>query len=64
MATVLEEYTTKEQNSGVRFLWAKGLGARDIYKEMFPVYSGKYLSHKVVSQLGREVFSRTLKNRR
>jgi hypothetical protein len=23
------------------FLWAKGPNARDIYKEMFPVYGGK-----------------------
>jgi hypothetical protein len=35
MATLLEEYTTKEQRSVVRFLWAKGLKAKDINKEMF-----------------------------
>jgi hypothetical protein len=23
------------------FLWAKGLNAKDIYKEIFPVYGGK-----------------------
>jgi hypothetical protein len=27
-------------------LWAKGLNANDIHKEMFPVYGGKCLSHK------------------
>jgi hypothetical protein len=37
MATVLEEYTTKEQCSVEHFLWAKGLSAKDIHKEMFPV---------------------------
>jgi hypothetical protein len=25
-------------------LWAKGLNAKDIHKEMFPVYGGKCLS--------------------
>jgi hypothetical protein len=28
----------------VRFLWVKRLNAKDINKEMFPVYGGKYLS--------------------
>jgi hypothetical protein len=42
-ATVFEEYTTKEQRF---FVWAKGLNAKDIYKEMFPVYGGKYFSRK------------------
>jgi hypothetical protein len=40
MATVLEDYTTEEQHSVVRFCGQKGLNAKDIYKEMFPVYSG------------------------
>jgi hypothetical protein len=50
MATVLEEYTTEELRSVVRFffLWAKGLNAKDIYKELFPVYGGKCLSGKAV----------------
>jgi hypothetical protein len=43
MATVPEEYTTEEQRSVVRFMWAKGLNAKDILKEMFPVYSRKCL---------------------
>jgi hypothetical protein len=30
------------------FLWAKGLSAKDINKEMFPVYGGKCLSRKAV----------------
>jgi hypothetical protein len=29
-------------------LWAKGLNAQDIHKEMFPVYGGKCLSRKAV----------------
>jgi hypothetical protein len=32
---VFEEYTTEEQRSGVRFLWANGLNAKDIHKKMF-----------------------------
>jgi hypothetical protein len=30
------------------FLWAKGLNAKDIHIEMFPVYGGKCLSRKAV----------------
>jgi hypothetical protein len=48
MATFLEEYTTEEQRSLVRFLWAKELNAKDIHKEMFPVYGGECLSRKSV----------------
>jgi hypothetical protein len=36
MATVLEECTTEEQRSVV-FLWKKGLNAKDIHKDIFPV---------------------------
>jgi hypothetical protein len=36
---VLEEYTTEEQGFIVRFLCAKGLNAKNIYKEMFMVGS-------------------------
>jgi hypothetical protein len=47
--TVLEECNTEEQCSFMRFfLWAKGLNAKDIHKEMFPVYGGKCLSCKAV----------------
>jgi hypothetical protein len=48
MATVLKVYTTQEQRSVVRFLWAKGLNVKDIHKEMFPVYGDKCLSRKAV----------------
>jgi hypothetical protein len=37
MATVLQECVTEEQNYVVRLLWAKGLTAKNIHKEMFPV---------------------------
>jgi hypothetical protein len=46
MATVLEECITEEQRSVVRFLCSKGLCAKDIRLEMFPIYSGKCLSRK------------------
>jgi hypothetical protein len=49
MANVLEKCTTEEQNLVVFFfLWAKGLNAKDINKEMFPVYGGKRLLCKAV----------------
>jgi hypothetical protein len=48
MATVLEECNTEERRYVVRSLWAKGLNAKDIHKEMFPVYGGKCLSRKAV----------------
>jgi hypothetical protein len=40
MATVLAVCSTEDQLSVLRFLWAKGLNAKDINKEMFPVYGG------------------------
>jgi hypothetical protein len=49
MKPVLEECTTEEQCSVVRFIsWAKGLNAKDIHNEIFPVYGGKCLSGKAV----------------
>jgi hypothetical protein len=42
MATVLDECTTEEQHSVLLFLWSKGLSAKDIHKEIFPAYGGKY----------------------
>jgi hypothetical protein len=43
MATVLEQRSVV-----LFFLWEKGLDAKDIYKEMFPVYGGKCLPYKAV----------------
>jgi hypothetical protein len=48
IATVLEECITEEQRSVMSFLWAKGLNAKDIHKEIFLVYGGKCLSRKAV----------------
>jgi hypothetical protein len=48
MAIPLEECTTEKQRSVVRYLWEKGLDAKDIHREMFPVYGGKCLSRKTV----------------
>jgi hypothetical protein len=48
MATDHEGCTTKEQHCGMHFLWAKGPNAKDIHKEIFPVYGGKCLSCKAV----------------
>jgi hypothetical protein len=41
MATVLEECTTEQQRSVVRFLWSKGLNAKNIHKEILAIYGGK-----------------------
>jgi hypothetical protein len=48
MATVLEDCTTEEHRSVAHFLWAKGLKANDIHKEISPVYGGKCLSRKAI----------------
>jgi hypothetical protein len=37
MATMLQDFTTEEQLSVLCILWAKGLSAKDIHKEMIPV---------------------------
>jgi hypothetical protein len=48
MDVMFQEYTTKEQRSDVCYMWAKGLNAKDIHKERFPVYVRKCLSGKPV----------------
>jgi hypothetical protein len=48
MATLLEVYTTEEQRSVVRFLWAKGLNAENINEAIFHICAEKCLSRKVV----------------
>jgi hypothetical protein len=53
MATVLEDYTTEEQSSVVRFLCAKVLNAKDIYKEAILVYGGKCLQRKQLPTVSR-----------
>jgi hypothetical protein len=54
MATVHEKYPTEKQRSVVRFSAGKGLNAKDIHKEMFPVYGGKCLSRKAVHSWGEK----------
>jgi hypothetical protein len=48
MVTMIEGCTPKEQRPFVHFLWANGLNAKGINKEMFPIYVGKCLSRKAV----------------
>jgi hypothetical protein len=48
MATVLEGMLPKSSAVFCVFWWAKGLNAKDIHKEMFPVYGRKCLSRKTV----------------
>jgi len=38
MAAPLNTCTMIEQRGVVRFLWAKGMAAKDIHKEMLPMY--------------------------
>jgi transposase-like protein len=61
MMTTLEEYTTEEQSYVVHFLIGKGLNAKDIHKEMFPVYGGKGLLHKAVHNWVEKFSHRRLK---
>jgi hypothetical protein len=44
----IEKNTTEEEHSVVCFLWTEGLNAKDIHREMFPVYGGKCLFRKAV----------------
>jgi len=48
MAAPLNTCTTIEQHGVVRFLWAKGMAAKDIHKEMLPMYGEHCLSHQAV----------------
>jgi hypothetical protein len=48
MATVLEEYTTEEQRSVIRFFAVKMESIHRILKKMVSVCGRKCLSHKAV----------------
>jgi len=48
MAAPLSTCTTIEQRGVVRFLWAKKMEAKDIHKEMQPIYSEHCLSRQAV----------------
>jgi hypothetical protein len=54
MAAVLEQYTTEEERSVVRFLRAKGLNAEDINKQIVPVQCGECWSCKAVNNWGEK----------
>ena len=51
MAAPLNTCTTIEQRGVVWFLWAKGMAAKDIHKEMLPMYGEHCLSHQAVHNL-------------
>ena len=44
MAAPLNTRTTIEPRGAVRFLWAKDMAAKDIHKEMLPMYGEHCLS--------------------
>jgi hypothetical protein len=48
LATMLEAFTTEEQLSFVRLLWAESRDVKDIHKEMFALYGWNCLSLKAV----------------
>jgi len=48
MAAPLNTCTTTEQRGVVRFLWAKYMAAKDIHKEMQPMYGEHCLSRQAV----------------
>jgi len=48
MAAPLNTRTTIEQRSAVRFLWAKVMEAKDIYKEMLSMYGEHCLSRQAI----------------
>ena len=48
MAAPLSTCTKIEQRGVVRFLWAKNMEAKDIHKEMLPMYGEHCLSHRAV----------------
>jgi hypothetical protein len=61
MVTVCEEYTNEEQCSVVRFLWTKGLNAKDIHKKVSYLWK-EVLIALSISQLSREILSRMFKS--
>ena len=48
MAALLNTCTTIEQRGVVRFLWAKDMAAKDIHKEMLPMYDEHCLSRQAI----------------
>jgi hypothetical protein len=56
MVAMLQGFPTEEQHPVVRFLWAKGLSAKNIHKEVCPVYGGKFLSRKAAANWVENIF--------
>ena len=48
MAAPLNTRTTIEQRGAVLFLWAEVMAAKDIHKEMLPMYGEHCLSRQAV----------------
>jgi len=48
MAAPLNTCTTIEERGVVRFLWAKNMEAKDIHKEMLPMYGEHCLSRQAI----------------
>jgi len=48
MAAPLNTRSTIEQRDVVRFLWAKDMAAKDIHKEMLPMYDEHCLSRQAI----------------
>jgi len=48
MAAPLNTLTTIEQRGVVRFLWEKVMAAKDIHKDMLPMYGEHCLSRQAV----------------
>ena len=48
MAAPMSTFTKIEQRGVVRFLWAKNIEAKDIHKEMLPMYGEHCLSRQAV----------------
>ena len=55
MATLPLKSSRNEQRAVIRFLWAKGLNANEIYSEMCPVYGDKCFTRPAI-----HVFVRSL----
>ena len=51
MAAPLSTCSKIEQRGVVRFLWAKNMEAKDIHKEMLPMYGENCLSRQAVHNL-------------
>jgi hypothetical protein len=62
--TVIEEGTTEQQSSVVRILCTKGLNAKEIHKETFPVYGWTCLPRKVIHNWVKKFSQRCFKSRR